>query len=726
MNKTEFKQLNIDVITKLYPEEEYNPEVTELQYEEKILKGEKGKENLKYLKEMFLSGNSGHPSLLVAPCSAGKTYTINQIADELIQEDIYDTYVFVLFPGRSQCLQVANEYAGFEAIIAGKQITERKHKCAVVYEKVSEVGWFLNSKKYDNENLRAYVIVDEAQELVKARNYRESVKNIQALIHSDLCSFSLCMTGTPTPVSCFLYDQLLFMTDQEVRSKIGEIDILQAEDCDNTIYQTVLSAKAPYARINDLDEIGRMRQFLEKNGNIVEILTSEEKGKVMVEEEGRRKEVHKNKTLQNIIEKNSLSNETFPEKILCSSLLDAGVNFTEYSKETIPIYYAPRTIHMCADDVIQFISRFRNGLEKALIVLPITGEEKKGRKKAKFKELPDLLQEVVRLADKRVEQIKKTYDAMINAGLKDAKLGEMVRNLLIINEYDYDQSMDHYYTIQRMDEEGLDIAIEPENLFLIAYQRFNAQYYSEPENLIELLKAEFQTEVAISLAEKVPLATPSKVKKDSLDISKYFLMLSFMNSYASFQTDFMDKKWTTFLRYLYIVEDGVKLYEDDKNEVSQVYQCLVGLMDLGLSVEEAVGCLLTCPSQREYDRVVKKLQLAVFLETLKTSSSTYSSQFAEYKYVYLAVESIKRRKGQKGIALNKENYEEIQQYIRDTYHKELGIIKIRNRIEEIYVLKNKGVKGRNPSTDKIKTLHYVARKICEDYKNEEGPLRASA
>lgn len=363
-------------------------------------------ENNELLETIQAAATENTQTLLIAPCSAGKTFTVlTQIAANLPKRN-----VVLLVPTVAQALQTkrygTNKHTVYVAAGADSYIRSDEKTTTATYDKAHQLT------EWDWDYLaKTTLIIDEAHMLVTEKSYRDrAIKGVfEAIKHILVAGGSVIyLTATPRRIR---FEQFFSMN-----GATEKVQIMTCEKEDETgnvcpqirpkklrllrkpaklsTYQCVLDlvagyhtkGKIPLILYNDKCRIDQLIFQLEEKGIRSFRLTSDDKAFVqeeIVDEYGfvmERETIYVNEAYGSVIE-----NEVLPDAhaYLCTSMIEAGTNIKGIQTEEgilqpedlIPIFVCKNRNEFDLDKIIQFLSRVRFDTEEAVILLGTPAKE---------------------------------------------------------------------------------------------------------------------------------------------------------------------------------------------------------------------------------------------------------------------------------------------------------------------------------------------------------------
>lgn len=299
--------------------------------------------------------------LVEAATGTGKTWFVFQY---LMQNH----HVVLLCPTVAQVKQCEDSYnhaRNCHFIHGEKSISSTQYKMLAQQNLVMTFDQYYKFRKYLKHN--TILVVDEAQKLYSAGNYRE--KAIQPII-SDLVeqrymkSFLLTATFTGyifEQLNIHISQHLKFLTAMPIHRHIQVINYTNPDPLQ--WYQNVLTRlhrnkrtgeeKLIIVRLNNISFCKQVRLMFEQEGFDVMLVNRHE--------------------MQSIDCREMLKHEKLNKKyqvVLCSSVLDEAINLNNPNDEVDSIHFVGKYAH--PEEITQFIGRMRKANPPVYIHLPST------------------------------------------------------------------------------------------------------------------------------------------------------------------------------------------------------------------------------------------------------------------------------------------------------------------------------------------------------------------
>lgn len=291
--------------------------------------------------------------VVIAPTGAGKSYSLIERAKVLTSED-KNCKVIIALPLKTLTLQLGNQ-EGVYKMVGGDSFDIDSQIIATTYEKMFEIEDYILSQKYANQKCKIHLILDESHLLVSQHLFRENaIKNIIRYIEQGYFDSVLLVTATPSPMSLFRCDEIIEFEGSNSTSAMDKIEIVVVDDVLEYIKNLDYDKEFPFIRLNNKAKIEELINTMPQK--MIRIAT-EDKG---------------SKYYKDIVDHSKIDNMGI-DGMLVTSVLEAGVNITDYPDNIVPIaVYTDWNIS--ADDIEQFLNRIRRTTNKkvkcARVVLP--------------------------------------------------------------------------------------------------------------------------------------------------------------------------------------------------------------------------------------------------------------------------------------------------------------------------------------------------------------------
>lgn len=370
-----------------------NTKRTELKYKNKI--GFNLRENIKEMLE-----RRNETLLMIANAGGGKTYSILDISNELVEFDEEKKTAYVLtVPTTSQSNQnqVGEDLIsfGFKSIVGKnsklkdeddkRSLTElikdgyRKFSC--VYDTTEKVVEELKA-----QGLEVVLIIDEAHKLIWDTYREEALEGVERTLYAN-ADMVLMMTATPrTCLKYYEYNEIFELKDEDLKNNIKEFQVRFSDNWELTLRKYIRynkkKGKISLVRLNNKELIKSLKKSLEKQGYIVEVMTSQNKDSF---------------TFKTIETMGMISCDV--DVVFCTSVLECGISLKD--PDVIPIEIIRSYKDFNTDDSIQFFARPRAQVLNGVMII---------------KNYQENLKEVIKnLKEKRTKNKDKQIHASVKA-----------------------------------------------------------------------------------------------------------------------------------------------------------------------------------------------------------------------------------------------------------------------------------------------------------------------
>ena len=685
----------------------YNPKVTNLEFEGKIGQGNGNKEYLKSImqkKGVYLA---------VAPTGTGKTYLVDECYEELAQGNIKlikwieeqakelnvnsktlvnkikeDTLYLICCPNKLQNEQNEEIY-GFKALVAGKNAGFKDMKVSAVYEKVDELIELKESYEEINKGkeLKIVAVIDECHTIVNSADYRQgAVSKLNELM--KIATTTICLTATPDNMKFFKFDEIINFVDKNYKAPTKKITITKTNNVKEYVKQTAYKLEKPFIRINSKDSAEVIADELRTDlGKKVITVNADTKQYKTIEGV----KVYNNAVYDGVIRSEILPNDIY-DVIFTTGVLDAGTNMKVYDNKTIPVFAVLNSKHLNLDDMEQFPNRLRNGFDEYKVVV--------GNEESKYKVLT--IEQLLDFEMKKVNVVVKSFENRIKTTI------EMYEDIKEITGEDYSKkdikaeiehqlnfitlngTKNHMNCITVNDE--LQIEVNKMMIWKNIYDKYNRQLYYNVELLAKELKDRFNVEVIIEEVEvediKKEVTKEDKeelnkaIKKDIEELAenKEEILKDFFNK----EVDIKELKNS---KNEEDIELGVTLGRIEKHAI---YKHMRNMLKVGIEYDKALDLVINKES-KDINNYIKEYQtIQNNKDYLK--GKTLAGEFGIVQEIVL----------KNLYKTNKKGYMKVTRINKDT----LQVL-----VDEI----NKVVKGKY-TVGKVKKLIKLIFKVSEDKK----------
>ena len=290
--------------------------------------------------------------LVIAPTGAGKSYSLIERARILTAQD-KNCKVIIALPTRTLALQVGTQ-KGVYKMVGGDNFNPNSQIISSTYEKMFEIENYILTQRILNKQVKIYLILDECHLLVSQHLFREqAIKSLIQYIEKNYFESTLLISATPSPMSLFRADEIIQFQSTNKTPVIDKVEIVTVDDATEYIKNLDFQKEFPFIRLNNKPEIDRLIKDMSQK--MVRITRDD-----------------KNTSYYKDIVDNSKINNTGVDGMLVTSVLEAGVNITDYPENIIPTAVFTDW-KISTDDIEQFLNRVRrtakNHVKCARIVL---------------------------------------------------------------------------------------------------------------------------------------------------------------------------------------------------------------------------------------------------------------------------------------------------------------------------------------------------------------------
>lgn len=316
----------------LYGDGYHCEKITKCKYDNYILDN---KDNIQVIDEVL---NSRGIKLVIADTGSGKSHSFIERAKEMLQHK-KDARVIMALPTRTLTLQVGNK-PDVARMMGGDKFDESNRLIASTYEKLFEVDDFISAQKGSVKSGEVCLILDECHLLTTQQSFRkEGIKNLISYIEKNDFDNVILVTATPEPMSLFRYEEIIQFTSTDKKAAMDKVEVVLVDDVAEYIKGLDYTKEFPFIRWNDTDRINELIKVMPKP---MARITKDDK---------------ETKAYKDIVEHSKIDANGIAG-VLCTNVIEAGVNITDYPKNIVPIA-AFDSNKISTVDIIQFLNRFR-------------------------------------------------------------------------------------------------------------------------------------------------------------------------------------------------------------------------------------------------------------------------------------------------------------------------------------------------------------------------------
>lgn len=316
----------------LYGDGYYCEKVRKYKYDNYILDN---KDNIQVIDEVL---NSKGIKLVVADTGSGKSHSFIERAKEMLQHK-KDARVIMALPTRTLTLQVGNK-PDVARMMGGDKFDESNRLIASTYEKLFEVDDFISAQKGSVKSGEVCLILDECHLLTTQQSFRkEGINNLISYIEKNDFDNVILVTATPEPMSLFRYEEIIQFTSTNKKASMDKVEIVVVDDAAEYIKGLDYTKEFPFIRWNNIEKIN-------------ELIATMPQMMARITKDDKNTKAYKDIVQQSKIDANGI------DGVLCTNVIEAGVNITDYPENIVPIA-AFDSNNISVVDVIQFLNRFR-------------------------------------------------------------------------------------------------------------------------------------------------------------------------------------------------------------------------------------------------------------------------------------------------------------------------------------------------------------------------------
>ena len=379
-------------------------------------------EEEKSLEIIFNAIDHKQKILINSPMKTGKTtFMIESLSDKLIQCDIQPV---IIVPVLSLMDNIKSKYNFIDKSNGlTKEIILNNKPIVSTPESLHKV-----IKTCEEENKHFYLIYDEIHQAILNSNFRKQLINPLVCYDNELCIGLMGLSATIEPLEPINFD-IVYKIDVENKFIQSDETIITThfiKNCDNIlsfIKHTKITNenKLIIARINNKEHIKAINSKL--NNCLTWYRTENE-----LEED--KNYIKSMEVLESALNGYDISDNKNIKYILCTSLIDVGVEL-QFKEKPIVIDFIDNTSNLI--DNIQFIGRFRQGVDKLYLVGGLDVEEPYTKPKSYIKEY-----------QKKLEINKKIVESMNITNNLIKQTGEKIKTPLETTSISYNYATEEY------------------------------------------------------------------------------------------------------------------------------------------------------------------------------------------------------------------------------------------------------------------------------------------
>lgn len=416
--------------------------------------------------------------LAVAPTGCGKTYSTISIFKQLSDDDI----CVIAVPTRSQAQQVAAEYNITALIGDGQKLAKMMAEdgptvIVAVYDKVISL--------LDYISINMHLVVDEAQQLICARDYRsEAIQGLESVENEIVSSGGsvVHLTATMHPLFSYEYSSIISFIDANAKPKANETVMLINRSDKNALdfffnRLITLDGRA-IVRLNNKNYCRILKQYLTAAGRSCEIISSEDK-EMAVSNDGLLR--FKNDAMESIVHLSKIPDNV--DYILTTSILDAGINIVGNDTSYNAIFCVADQHDADTVAMEQFFARLRFVHDRNLILYhPCKNAEEKNQYHLSISTLATRMNTEL---TSRIDALAAERDANL-AHFDTSRLLKSMQHRLLFKDGEFTSD---YFGCIYVSKENDQIHVNADkHLFAKRiYDRWMLGFYSHPNEIAEAL-----------------------------------------------------------------------------------------------------------------------------------------------------------------------------------------------------------------------------------------------
>lgn len=424
--------------------------------------------DIKEVKELLLNGGK---SLFIAGVGKGKTYNFINVCKEIIKNNSDEYLTLFLTPTRTLSEQNGEQY-NIHTVVSGINEIKTFDVNTIVYDKLNLI--IDNIHRYQNKKI--ILIVDEAHELIYAKNYRnktlERIKALEEIAHSIIH-----LTATPTAnKTIYQYKNIIEIMETQTIKKVNVIEVERngKGETGNKIEKALINEvinrlrqnKKVIVQYNTHDGLNKIKTELVKvfPSKKISLMTSQTK--------------ELNEDFEHLIQNNKINNNI--DLVLSTSVLNAGINI---KNKDIELIYIIDKNGSKLDLIKQFAGRTRC-VNTSFTIIKYKNEDSKEKYTKSFEEeLKEEFNKGLKIAQRNQELLKDIYQ----------KLGELSGNCIaesisIIKNFKNNGTP--FSNCILFDEKNL-VHIDKELLLLESINNISRRYNKLPSKQFEKLLKDF-------------------------------------------------------------------------------------------------------------------------------------------------------------------------------------------------------------------------------------------
>ena len=550
--------------------------------------------------------------LIDAPCGAGKTYICDYLFSGIKKEYTKKGKKFlntILCPTRIQNIQNSNKY-DFKHLI--KESSSRKiefdtnYSC--VYELFSKIVEFILEEHKKGEEFLCNIIIDEAQELLNERGFREGVKaltsQLEMLRQMKIVCNIIYLSGTtegllgmPEGINeIFNFDRIISFRSSKKEIKAKNLNI-HVCDKDENFYDYITSSLVKQennlTHLQNKKGIARIKKTFEKTKKVSSLTSDDKSYTYKTNEEGTEMLVcYDNKLLKNITEEEKVVDGLN----IATSCIESGTN-NVYAPEGFAQNYICLSESDCQiESIIQFFNRTRCMYQDMNVYLKKSDVEKEILSREEIREC------FLRTLNIHVDRVKKYIEFEKNSGADENDIYNNVVNYLKIMQYGKEKA--GFRGVISVNE-NLDLTIDMLSFEDIVYKEYSSRYYYNPEKLAEKITEKINVE-NINFYGNIEIIQKC-AKLEDTEVDKKKIALEALDSFDEIDIKQLEK-----------VSKGIadiKTNEKINNFLSYrpYKELLERLLFFGMEINEVLKDISKHRNEKNLKKVNKKYKKAMYI-----------------------------------------------------------------------------------------------------------------
>ena len=426
--------------------------------------------DIKEVKELLLNGGK---SLFIAGVGKGKTYNFINVCKEIIKNNSDEYLTLFLTPTRTLSEQNGEQY-NIHTVVSGINEIKSYDVNTIVYDKLNLI--IDNIHRYQNKKI--ILIVDEAHELIYAKNYRnktlERIKALEEIAHSIIH-----LTATPTAnKTIYEYQNIIEVRDTQTIKKVNVIEVERnskgetGEGIEKALINHVINRlkqnKKVIVQYNTHDGLNKIKTELVKvfPSKKISLMTSQTK--------------ELNEDFEHLIQNNKINDNI--DLVLSTSVLNAGINI---KNKDIELIYVIDKNGSKLDFIKQFSGRTRC-VNTSFTIIKYKNEDSKEKYIKSFEE--ELKEEFNKGLEIALDKRNKLENILLFI-VENSKGENYTQGITYIKNYKTNKSP--FSSCILYNEDKMCIEIDKELLLLEAINNISRRYNKLPSKQFEKLLKDF-------------------------------------------------------------------------------------------------------------------------------------------------------------------------------------------------------------------------------------------